>query len=108
MARRLWGLALPLAARHPGRVLLLLWMVGAIPTILILRRDVKRELGVRWVPAARGFKEYLRREAALMAVSFAVTLLWPVVLLKRRTVIPWLVGRPWLILPERHEPVHPW
>lgn len=89
-------------------MILLLWLVGAIPTILILRRDVKLELGVKWVPAARGFKEYIRREAVLMVFSFVVTLLWPVVLFKRRAVILWLVDRPWLVLPENHEPVNPW
>jgi hypothetical protein len=81
--------------------MLVAWLlVGMVPTLLVLRRGVQRELGQKYVPWP-GFVEDLRREAVGYAVYCVGLLFWPVVLVKRRAVVQWLLPRPWLVLASR-------
>ena len=75
-------------------------LVGMVPTILVLRRGVQRESGQMHVPRP-GFVEDLRR-IPIEYVAYGVGLIfWPVVLVKRRAVVQWLLPRPWLVLKAR-------
>lgn len=81
--------------------MLAIWaLLGMIPTIWVLRREVQKELGQRYV-AQPGFLEDLRREAIAYVVYGVGLLFWPVVLIKRREVVRWLLPRPWLVLAAR-------
>lgn len=81
--------------------MLVVWMLlGMVPTLWVLRRGVQKELGQRYVPIP-GFREHLRREVIGGAIYCIGLVFWPVVLIKRRAVVRWLLPRPWLVLARR-------
>jgi len=84
---------------------LLLWVVPGIVALVLVRRDVRRVLGLpRTAEAAAPTSavEDLTRDLAGYAVVFAILLGWPIVFLRRRWVAERAARYPNLFLPSAH------